>query len=404
MTPSYASPEACSDKVSRWSDQYSLAVTYCQLRGNQLPFDGPVAAVVAGHLMRTPNLERIPNAEERQVVARALAKEPQERWPSCMAFVAALAAEAKQSVAAEQTVPPVSPATPIPRWPRWLIPACGLALLAVGLVALLLAQLGQREQPRQPPPSNPPVLAKEIENKTLGMKLVLIPTGKFTMGSRKADPNHSDNEDVHEVEITKPFYMGKFEVTKGEFAKFVKATGYETDAEQVGTTHTWRQAETDLHPVAYVSWNDGVAFCDWLTQKEGKTYRLPTEAEWEYCCRAKTKTNLHSGDDEASLKKVANYSGNGHGATIAVGTLEANAFGLHDMHGNVWEWCQDWYDKDYYRKSPKRDPQGPGAGAFRVLRGGSYNNEDRYCLAAYRNYYEPANRYSFIGFRVVCVP
>src|SRR5262249_19167843 len=155
----------------------------------------------------------------------------------------------------------------------------------------------------------------------------------------------------------------------------VRATGYKTDAEKDGggglglnaarnwqqkPEYTWRNPgweQTDRHPVVNVSWNDAVAFCDWLSAKEGKQYRLPTEAEWEYSCRAGTTTRFHSGDDEASLKKVANYWDSGPGTTRAVGELQANAFGLHDMHGNVWEWCQDWYDKDYYKASPRQDPQ-----------------------------------------------
>jgi formylglycine-generating enzyme required for sulfatase activity len=236
-------------------------------------------------------------------------------------------------------------------------------------------------------------LLKTMKNK-IGMELVLIPAGKFTMGSPPSEDGRFHNEHAHEVEITKPFYMGKFEVTKGEFAEFVRAKGWAN----AGT------GATDRHPVANVSWEDAVAFCDWLSQKEGKKYRMPTEAEWEYSCRAGTTTRFHSGDSEASLKKVANYWDSGPRTTVPVGTLEPNAWGLHDMHGNVWEWCQDWYDANYYKNSPKKDPECTSAGASRVLRGGSFLFEPRRCRAAYRYFYEPAYRFDGVGFRVVCVP
>jgi formylglycine-generating enzyme required for sulfatase activity len=245
-------------------------------------------------------------------------------------------------------------------------------------------------------PVKPPVLAKEIKNK-LGMALVLIPKGMFKMGSpaieEGREPKDKGSERLHDVEITKPFYMGKFEVTKGEFAAFVRAKSWPN----AGT------GATDRHPVATVSWEDAVAFCEWLSQKEGKKYRLPTEAEWEYSCRAHTKTRFHSGEDEASLKKVANYWESGPNS-IPVGTLEANAFGLHDMHGNVWEWCQDWYATDY-NTGDKQDPQGPSAGAARVLRGGSWRNQAFWCRAAAREAIQVADPGNdIIGFRVVCVP
>ncbi len=486
MTPAYASPEVCNDKVSRWSDQYSLAVTYCHLRGNQLPFEGPLAAVVAGHMLGKPNLEMIP-AAEREAVARALEKKPQERWPSCTAFVAALAESVAPALSGGQTA----------RGARLV--TAGLALLALVLFVLLLGQFGQRDAATQPLPSNPqaqanglvdkgrpkeegilpadkgakgdaapkgkdlapkpgpddkkppdkpnpavkdpePVkpaaLAKEIEN-TLGMKLVLIPRGKFTMGSPQGEEGRFDGEDEHEVEITRPFYLGKYEVTKGEFAEFVRLKGYQTEAEKDGQggygldaagnwnqkpEYTWRSTgweQTDRHPVVNVSWNDAVAFCEWLSEKEGKKYRLPTEAEWEYSCRAGTTTRFHSGDDPESLATVANVADasakrkfpnwtwtinadDGYVFTAPVGKFTANAFGLHDMHGNAWEWCQDWYEK--YDKNDSRDPKGPGAGASRVMRGGSFNFEPRYCRAAYRSGYAPSNRSGYLGFRVVCVP
>ncbi len=165
----------------------------------------------------------------------------------------------------------------------------------------------------------------EITN-SIGMKLVLIPAGKFLMGSPKDEKGRVADEEQHEVEITKPFHMGVYTMTVGQFRQFVKDSGYQTEAEKDGEGgvgynagiktyegrkphFNWKNTgfeQTDEHPVVNVTWNDAVAFCDWLSNKEGKTYRLPTEAEWEYSCRAGTKTRFYSGDDVDSLKAVAN--------------------------------------------------------------------------------------------------
>jgi formylglycine-generating enzyme required for sulfatase activity len=270
---------------------------------------------------------------------------------------------------------------------------------------------GEKKDPAPPPKEiekekeKPPApLAKQITNST-GMKLVLIPPGKFIMGSPRTEIGRRhdiDDEHAHEVEITKPFYLGQYEVKVGEFTAFVTATGYRTEGEKARDGNgTWRNpgfTQTPRHPVVGVTWNDALSFCEWLSEQEGKTYRLPTEAEWEYSCRAGAQTRFSSGNDEASLKKVAHYVGS------RPQTVQPNAFALYDMHGNVWEWCQDWYDKDYYRNSPKLDPQGPVTGTFRVMRGGSYYNEARHCRAAYRDCHPASRRTNAVGFRVVCVP
>jgi formylglycine-generating enzyme required for sulfatase activity len=288
-----------------------------------------------------------------------------------------------------------------------------------------------------------------------GMALVLVPAGKFLMGSPATDPDRSaDEEPQHEVQITQPFYLGKYAVTRGQFRQFVEATGYRTEAERDGkggggydaerkkfyhpsARRNWLNTgfeQTDEHPVVNVSWNDAGAFCAWLTQKDGHEYRLPTEAEWEYCCRANTRTRFHSGEDEDSLRRVANVADrslkgkwdylnlgdkayqkqivawfervswdDGYPFTAPVGKFDANAFGLCDLHGNVWEWCQDWYDANYYKASPACDPQGPAAGSFRVIRGGSFISMPRNCRAAYRCGYDPTSRYYYLGFRVLRV-
>ena len=250
---------------------------------------------------------------------------------------------------------------------------------------------------------------------TLGMKFKLIPAGKFTMGSsqeeidrclkqfREGDweiPCLRSEGPEHPVEITQPIYMGATEVTVEQFRRFVDEEGY-----QVGDGR-WRNPgfdQTDKHPVVFVSWLNAVDFCNWLSGKEGKKYRLPTEAEWEYSCRAgKAGSRYCFGDDEAELENYAWYAMNSGGGTRPVGKKKPNAWGLNDMDGNAWEWCQDWYDPDYYKNSPVHDPLG-GAGAERVARGGSWRDAPVRCRSAFRVPRDPFDRLHNFGFRVLLV-
>ena len=188
--------------------------------------------------------------------------------------------------------------------------------------------------------------------------------------------------------------------------------------------YSWRNAgfeQTDEHPVVNVSWNDAVAFCKWLSRKEGKTYRLPTEAEWEYACRAGTTTRYYSGDDPETLAEVGNVAdatfkakfpdwkytikaSDGYVFTAPVGKFKPNAFGLYDMHGNAWQWCADWYGEDYYAASPADDPTGPDSVNGRVLRGSSWLSGPDSTRSARRIRYPPGNRFDFAGFRVAMTP
>jgi formylglycine-generating enzyme required for sulfatase activity len=270
---------------------------------------------------------------------------------------------------------------------------------------------------------------------SLGMNLLLIPKGKFLMGSPKGEEDRQDEEVPHEVAITRPFHMGKHEVTVGQFKAFVKDANYATEAEKDGKggrafdgkefvqkpEFTWKNlhfTQADDQPVVVVSWNDAVAFCAWLSKKEGLTYRLPTEAEWEFACRADTKTRFSTGDMDDDLKGAGNIAdaalqkkwedafwavkwNDSFAFTSPVGRFKANAFGLNDMHGNVWEWCSDWYSEDYYGKSPKQDPQGPVSGKERVSRGGAWSTQPKFCRSAYRDWHEPGYRSDCVGFRVV---
>lgn len=282
-------------------------------------------------------------------------------------------------------------------------------------------------------------LNSEVEvTNSIGIKLRLIPKGEFKMGAPESDKGaHHGEHPQHRVWITKPFYLGKYEVTRGEFRKFVAATSYKTDAEKDGigarfytgrkgdefdqrTEFTWLNPgyeQTDEHPVVSVSWNDAVAFCQWLSLKEGHSYRLPTEAEWEWSCRAGTIERWSSGDTEEALRGHANIADtslqrkyetvtwamnwdDGSPFTSAVGNSKANNFELHDMQGNVWEWCSDWYDEKYYAKSPLRDPKGPEKASFHVFRGGSWRISPAGCRSANRGKRWPTDRISDLGFRL----
>ena len=286
------------------------------------------------------------------------------------------------------------------------------------------------------------------------MSLVLIPAGTFTMGSTEAEikavqarmtqskedvPDHHEKP-AHKVTISKDFYMGKHEVTVGQFRRFVEATRYRTDAEKdteskgvfvnaggegkFAEDACWRNPyfkQTDDHPVVCVSWNDARAFMDWLnaidkTRPPGWTYRLPAEAEWEYACRAGSTTWYQWGDDPDKGKGWCNgmdLTGkrafpqanafnwdDGYLTTAPVGSFKANGFRLHDMHGNVFEWCQDSYGR-YVGGGGQTDPTGPVSDKDRVMRGGDWHCHPGNLRSAARAWLRPAFRFDWLGFRVV---
>ncbi len=287
---------------------------------------------------------------------------------------------------------------------------------------------------------------------SIGMKLVLIPAGEFQMGSPLDDSDAEEFEmPQHYVRITHPFYLGAYEVTRGQFRSFVDETGYRTGAERDGKgsngwneqmsefqllpRYTWRDVgfnQTDDHPVVNVSWNDAVAFASWLSKKEGKRYRLPTDAEWEYACRAGTTTKYSCGDDPERLAVVGNVSDASYEAyfnalpgrhgkgkdiissrvltiasrdgfvfTAPIGRFQPNKFGLFDMHGNVFEYCSDWFGAEYYAKLPSIDPQGPVTGVARTSRGGSWYLGYHFARSANFTSEAPNLRHTYVGFRLV---
>jgi len=312
-----------------------------------------------------------------------------------------------------------------------------------------------------------PLPPEHIDNR-VGMRLQLIPAGDFLMGSDESPDQLKDagifaqdkvlNESPrHLVKITKPFYLGVHEVTKKQFALFVEDTGYRTDAERNGkgakgydlvektlkfdTKYDWKNPgwlQASDHPVVNVSWNDAVAYCNWLSRTEGRSecysiedtrvvevfadgYRLPREAEWEYACRAGTRTRYSSGDHpnsllgfgnvrDASYERIAPSADESSRSffrfddrwafTSRYGEFKPNRWGLHDMNGNVMEWCQDWFHP--YPHGIVTDPKGPMAGTARAIRGGAWRCGEASCFrAANRESSEPDFASCLVGFRVV---
>jgi formylglycine-generating enzyme required for sulfatase activity len=248
----------------------------------------------------------------------------------------------------------------------------------------------------------PPTFASDsMVINSIGMKLVLIPKGSFMMGSPHEKAPwlgswmYSDEEQL-QVTISKDYYLGVAEVTQGQYEKVM---GNNPSRFQGGRI----KGNSLNHPVEQVSWKDAVQFCRNLSglpeeKKAGRVYRLPTEAEWEYACRAESETAFSFGDSKHSLGDFAWSLHNSGGKTHPVGEKNPNAWGLYDMHGNVWEWCSDWYGD--YPKGAVTDPVGPGKGLFRVLRGGSWVNKAASCRSADRFGSYPSDRDCFSGFRV----
>jgi formylglycine-generating enzyme required for sulfatase activity len=229
-----------------------------------------------------------------------------------------------------------------------------------------------------PPPKTPS--PGETQVNAIGMKFAWIPPGNFRMGGDM----YEDEKPIHGVTISRGFWMGVYPVTQAEWKKVM-------DGDDPSNF------KGDDLPVESVSWHDCQAFCAKLRQRDGKPYRLPSEAEWEYACRAGTTTDYYTGDGEDALKRAGWYLGNSDGKTRPIGKLEPNRWGLYDMHGNVWQRCQDWYGP--YPSGDVVDQIGPEKGESRVVRGGSWQKFPQSCRAARRFWFAPGSRYNDIGCR-----
>ncbi len=245
------------------------------------------------------------------------------------------------------------------RWIAWVI----------GLVLFCGGPCFAAAEPTTAPATRPsPQLISLELGRGVTMKFAPIPAGTFIMGSPENEQGRVGGETQHKVTISRPFYMGVTEITQAQWRSIM--------------LYNPSYLRGDELPVEQVSWDDAVAFCRRLSARTGKPIRLPTEAEWEYACRAGTKTAFYTGEGTAALDEAGWYEDNAEYRTHPVGLKKPNAWGLYDMHGNVFEWCSDWYGE--YPPGEARDPTGPPTGLSRILRGGSWYRYPEYCRAAYR--------------------
>jgi formylglycine-generating enzyme required for sulfatase activity len=283
----------------------------------------------------------------------------------------------------------------------------------VAALPLLPLLLGLAPAAAPPDRSSVPTLTNSV-----GMRLALVPAGRFLMGSPDDEKERHDDEALHEVEIDRPFFLGAFEVTQEEYRKVTGKSPSYFAASGPGKARV-KGLDTRRFPVERVSWDDAVAFCAALSalpaeKAARRRYRLPTEAEWEFACRQDTEAPGPAPFffGVALSSRDANFNGNfPYGTAVKgaslnrpapVGSYRAGPPCLFDLHGNVAEWCSDWYDADYYRSAPRVAPQGPPRGDGRIIRGGSWFVHGRLCRAAHRQWAAPWTRASYIGFRVVC--
>jgi formylglycine-generating enzyme required for sulfatase activity len=355
---------------------------------------------------RRPGLSRkgIPS-ELVEVIERATENEPDDRFVSMAAFKAAL----ELAIAVDAPVPqpsvlkPSVPQPPVPKSAK----AKSAAAVSAGPESPVSAGIRPAPRPLVAPFDADTAKAAQIAwsgflgqseewTNSLGMQLRMIPPGTFQMGSPNGQGD-SDEHPQHEVTLTKPFWLGIHEVTQGQW-------------QQLMGTAPWkgknRVTEGRCMAATHISWNDAVQFCLHLSQQESRRYRLPTEAEWEFACRAGTVSAWSFGDSDRQSFDYAWTYGNSVGLNVfggsaqEVGRKRPNPFGLYDMHGNVWEWCQDRYDSGFYGRSLKHDPINTSGGSV-VCRSGSWHDYATDARSAYRRVNDPNGTNGSVGFRIV---
>lgn len=440
-TPNYMSPEQAAGRtrdLGPATDVYSLGAILYELLTGQPPFQAEFAWATVNAVIQNaavPPRRLVPTLPVQldTIVMKCLEKDPARRYAS-----AGDLAEDLQRWLSGRPIRASRPVTArlgfrrLPRWTWWVALAALIALITP--LAISLLQHG-----------NAVAEAEHLANhwtNSLGMEFVLIPPGEFQMGAGKPVPGDpADQVPQHLVRITKPFYIGVHEVTVQQYRTFIEETGHAmgpgsgfnnaTGLIEENESVDWQNPgwlQTDNHPVANVSWEDSVAFCRWLSNREQQTYRLATEAEWEYACRGDSTTIYFTGDEPDSLQLHANVAdqsfrrtmetfneegyydytqkwNDGFPFTAPVGQFRPNSFGLCDTHGNVQEWCADWYAKNYYDRSPVDDPTGPETGTMRVKRGGDWYDYVNTTRCSFRrSHLTPSRRSCLVGFRVVRDP
>ncbi len=433
-TPRYMSPEQLNlQELDNRTDIYGLGVTLYEALALQSPFATANPAELARMIRKgqaVPLADVAPELPRRltRCIHRAMAPRAARRFPTADALADELAACSESTV-----IPPSSSSglpAPLLKRPLWRRPialaSAGALVVAIVLASIIGLMRGDNEPaPPRPAPEAPP--AKAVLNakpeapprgavaddwrrartfrNSIGMEFAKIPAGKFTMGSSTREPDSLENERPrHDVIISKPFFLGVFEVTQGEYERVMGRNP---------SSHVKAGVDSSRLPVEMVSYDDAVEFCQKLSalpeeRRAGRVYRLPYEAEWEYACRAGTTTAFHHGDslssDQENFMGRRPYGGAAEGPVrgqpTPVGEFAPNAFGLHDMHGNVMEWCADPYSE--YSSKPQVDPRGTDVSSSRVVRGGGYGYAGMECRSARRNPRHPTARHYSLGFRVAC--
>lgn len=381
VTPGYSPFEQYGQgRTDARTDVYALGATLY----NVLTMVEPVESIhrLMGDTLTEPvNFVPALSQEVNQAILKAMALQPDRRYPDIASFRTALLAPVK-----------VSPAHPTPtqiaHLPASRPPVQPVAPITPPAVAQVAAPY-QAPKPTLVAPSPVQRLPFEPE-------MIYIPAGPFWMGT-----NQEKNESPrHHVELD-AYYIGKYPVTNEQYQVFVKDMKYPSPVYWLGDEYPSGKGE---HPVVYVDWDDADSYCQWLADKTGRTYRLPTEAEWEKAARGLDERTYPWGNDAPS-PWLLNYDGE-FGDTTTVGQYEAGAsyYGVYDMAGNVWEWVADWYDKGYYKKSPVKNPTGPANGDRCVLRGGCWDDPPDVFRATNRDYDVPNYKGNDTGFRCAYSP
>jgi len=372
----YMSPEQFDDEdPSASMDVYGLGATiYYALTGKH-PFDATaLRKLILQKDQGCPDVSKLGLADG-VVEGLELSLHPDRgsRPKSCTALIGLMRGVGRKKT--EPSVPPPPPAASKPVVPAEQKP-------------VLTAEVKPAAKPAAPEASRSQAVPAELTN-SIGMKFRLIQPGTFMMGSPASEAGRDSDERQHQVTLTKQYSMGIYPVTQTEYKRIMGRNP--------------SNFQGDRHPVEQVSWVDATEFIQKLNglpeeRAAGRVYRLPTESEWEYACRAGSSTAYCFGDGEARLGEYAWYDSNSGNKTHAVGQKKPNAWGLYDIHGNVWEWCSDWHGE--YPSGAVTDPTGASTGSYRVIRGGSWSLEAALCRSAFRFGSDPSNRGHYLGFRL----